>query len=119
MHDRRNTRLATERGFGGFPYPQTLIWRFMKRFFPSAHQRMKRTLTMPRTRTIASGVVDELRHPVKTVSYLSFSAIVGRNSKFHMLSEDELEELGGIEYRALTALLWLVAGVSTFLSKLF
>jgi hypothetical protein len=46
------------------------------------------------------------------VPYISFNAIVGRNSTFHLLTKEQMEELGGVEYRALNALLWLVAGVS-------
>lgn len=30
---------------------------------------------------------------------------------FHLLTEEQLEELGGVEYRALTALLWIIAFV--------
>lgn len=33
---------------------------------------------------------------------------------FHSLTHEQLEELGGVEYRALSALLWIVAGVSCF-----
>ena len=42
------------------------------------------------------------------VPYLSFPTIVGRNSVFHGLTEDQLEELGGIEFRALNMLMWAV-----------
>ena len=48
----------------------------------------------------------------KEVPYISFSAVVGRNSHFHDLTEEQMEELGGIEYRALKALLIIVVGVS-------
>lgn len=49
----------------------------------------------------------------RPVSYLSFNARVGHNSRFIGLSEDDYEELGGVEYRALIVLLWTVSGVST------
>jgi hypothetical protein len=53
------------------------------------------------------------------VQYVSFDAIVGRNSVFHMLTVDEMDELGGVEWRALNALLWIVGFVSCpFLSSL-
>ena len=42
------------------------------------------------------------------VPYISFDAIIGRNSVFHELTNEQLEELGGVEYRALNALMWLV-----------
>lgn len=39
-----------------------------------------------------------------TLPYLSWNATVGRNSAFVALTEDQREELGGIEYRALKTL---------------
>ncbi|KAH9932738.1 TrkH-domain-containing protein [Epithele typhae] len=46
--------------------------------------------------------------PVKSVPYLSFSATVRRNSAFYGLTAENIEELGGVEYRALSALLWII-----------
>lgn len=40
--------------------------------------------------------------------YLSYTATIGRNSLFVDLSEDEREELGGVEYRALKTLAWIL-----------
>lgn len=40
--------------------------------------------------------------------YLGANGSVGRNSQFHGLNEDERENLGGVEYRALYWLSWLV-----------
>ena len=48
----------------------------------------------------------------RVVPYVSFDAIVGRNSTFHRLNSEQRDELGGIEYRALKALLWIVGAVS-------
>ncbi|KAG8770568.1 low affinity potassium transporter [Ceratobasidium sp. 428] len=84
-------------GYGGFPMPHELAGRAIKKFLPQ-------TLTLPRTLT--GGSAGETR----PVPYISFNAIVGRNSQFHDLSQEEQEELGGVEYRALTALLWIIAG---------
>ncbi|CAE6533332.1 unnamed protein product [Rhizoctonia solani] len=84
-------------GYGGFPMPHELAGRAIKRYFPQ-------TLTMTRTLTMGS-VGGEPRQ----VPYITFDAIVGRNSQFHDLSQEEQEELGGVEYRALGALLWIVA----------
>ena len=67
---------------------------------------------MPRTATLLPA--DTVRtsqgpHTSSTVvPYLSFPTIVGRNSVFHGLTEDQLEELGGIEFRALNMLMWAV-----------
>ena len=44
--------------------------------------------------------------------YIDFVAVVGRNSAFIDLTEEQLEVLGGAEYIALKFLLQVVAGVS-------
>ena len=57
-----------------------------------------------RTRTFASFLTyggDEERDPMP---YLSYQPTMGRNSKFVNLTEEQREELGGIEYRALKLL---------------
>ncbi|KAI8970814.1 cation transport protein-domain-containing protein [Trametes punicea] len=102
-------RRNVHRDFGGFPMPHEILSRLFSRAFPQLERKLTRTLTMPRTRTIASerGTLPPGTRPV---SYISFEAVVGRNSVFQSLSREQLEELGGVEYRALTALLWLVAG---------
>ncbi|CAE6440829.1 unnamed protein product [Rhizoctonia solani] len=62
------------------------------------------SLTSTRTLTIGSGGAGP-----REVPHITFDAIVGRNSQFHDLSQDEQDELGGVEYRALGALLWVIA----------
>ena len=100
-------------GYGGFPGPHILIGRAIRWLAPRLGNKFDRTITMPRTHTIQSM---HQPHPsgvpftyTKSARYLSFPATVGRNSNFRYLTEDELEELGGVEYRALGALLWIVA----------
>ena len=56
----------------------------------------------------------EIPQGARPVPYFRFHARVEHNSRFIGLSDDNYEELGGVEYRALTALLWIVSGVSTF-----
>lgn len=46
----------------------------------------------------------------KPVSYITFDATVGRNSHFRHLTTAQQEELGGVEYRALTVLMRIVVG---------
>ncbi|GAA5884804.1 hypothetical protein JCM16303_007276 [Sporobolomyces ruberrimus] len=53
---------------------------------------------------------DEPHRLKKVVSYLSFDAQVGRNSKFLRLNAEQQEEIGGVEYRALSLLLKIVVG---------
>ncbi|RPD56080.1 TrkH-domain-containing protein [Lentinus tigrinus ALCF2SS1-7] len=99
-----------EDDFGGFPGPRQLLSRIISKLSPRFKNRLKRTLTVPRTETLvprSGGAVMAPGGPVKPVPYLSFSAIV-RNSTFHGLSEENIEELGGVEYRALSALLWII-----------
>ncbi|KAI0059918.1 hypothetical protein BV25DRAFT_1918057 [Artomyces pyxidatus] len=114
--DRVNTQVSYAMGkqhgdFGGFPGPGTIVSRLFKKFAPNrVRHHLSRTITMPRTQTITSQRGNTQTAGSKAVPYISFDAVVGRNSVFHSLEMDQLEELGGVEYRALTALLWLVAG---------
>lgn len=39
---------------------------------------------------------------------LQFDADIGRNSRFKRLTASQEAELGGVEYRALTTLFWIV-----------
>lgn len=96
---------SNQSGYGGFPMPHELAGRAMKRFFPQ-------TMTLTRTLTIGSGGGEP-----RPVPYITFDAIVGRNSQFQDLSPEEQEELGGVEYRALGALLWIIAAVSLNTSR--
>ena len=74
---------------------------------------------MPRTNSIAgrgtinSGMAEE----TKEVPYISFSAVVGRNSRFHDLTEEQMDELGGVEYMGLRVLLYIVSGVCQFVTS--
>ena len=104
-----------EDDFGGFPGPEQLLSRIISKISPRFKNRLKRTLTVPRTETLiprSGGAVIAPDGPVKPVPYLSFSAVV-RNSTFHGLTEANIEELGGVEYRALSALLWIIPLVRT------
>ncbi len=107
MHTFRSTaHRETNVSFGGFPGPREIIFRFIHRFMPGLHRRLAHTITMPRTTTITSmrGNMERAR----AVPYVSFNAVVGHNSTFEELTEEQLEELGGVEFRALNALLWIV-----------
>ena len=106
---------AKHSGFGGFPMPHEIISAMFRRFFPKLERQFTKTLTIPRTHTIASVREGAFRpRGAKLVSYISFDAVIGGNSRFEGLTKEELEELGGLEYKGLTALLWIVGGVSNF-----
>lgn len=112
-------RNTTEDDLGGFPNPPQVLSGVLRALFPGLHNRLRRRMMMPRTETLVpqASIVDG-RAPSsgrwKAVSYLPFSATVGRNSAFRGLSAEQIDQLGGIEYRALTALLWIVPLVSVF-----
>jgi hypothetical protein len=99
MH-KHQTRLlfssAKHHSFGGFPMPHQLISSAIHKHFPKLKRLTTRTITIP-----------------AMTSYISFNAIVGHNSAFHNLTEEQKEELGGVEYRALNLLLWFVGGMSS------
>ncbi|KAG1861717.1 cation transport protein-domain-containing protein [Suillus subalutaceus] len=116
------------RGFGGFPMPHDLLGMLFGWLFPDTRNRLKRTVTIPVTTTLTGGGLGRTmsdaasipwrptrsgsistKEGTKPVTYISFDAVVGRNSAFHFSTNEQLEELGGVEYRALNALLWLVA----------
>lgn len=119
ISQRPDTKLS---GFGGFPTPFELLRMGMERFFPKVSMKMSRTMTMPRTNsiagrgTIASGANEG---ETKEAPYITFQAIVGRNSRFHGLTEEQMDELGGVEYRALRVLLIIVVAVSSSLIASF
>lgn len=102
--------------FGGFPGIQDMLTLLARKISPRLERRLKRTLTVPRSETLvpqATGVVTEdANAPVKRVPYLSFSATVKRNSSFYGLTTENIEELGGVEYRALCSLSWVIPAVS-------
>ncbi|WWC86168.1 uncharacterized protein L201_001041 [Kwoniella dendrophila CBS 6074] len=110
-------------GFGGFPTPFEIGKKVFRKAFPEASNNLTKSLTMAKTMTIprtnttigkgsvaaASGIGTE-----KEVPYISFSATVGRNSMFHSLTAEQMDELGGVEYRALRVLLYIVIGYFVF-----
>lgn len=86
-------------GYGGFPNPLAAAATFVRRQLPAA---VERNMTMPRTTTLAStksGPAGRMDAATKPVSYFTFDATVGRNSKFRRLTTAQQEELGGVEYR--------------------
>ncbi|KAF8320327.1 TrkH-domain-containing protein [Clavulina sp. PMI_390] len=111
-------------GFGGFPMPHQIFGQVANYFIPKISNKLHRSVSVPaRTLTIGSQRVETMRSAegaggstrgtdggqrAREAPYISFDAIVGRNSQFYDLREEELEELGGVEYRALSILLWIV-----------
>ncbi len=111
--------LTKHSGFGGFPMPHEIIGRVVDKFFPGVKRQLTRTVTVPLTTTIASQRGGATMAGAKMVPYISFDAVVGRNSAFPYLTNNQIEELGGVEYRALNALLWILPGVGGVFFQLF
>lgn len=70
---------------------------------PSMHLRNR-----SRSRTIASFLTRSREEEEDPMPYLSWTPTLGRNSNFVDLTEEQREELGGIEYRALKLLAWIL-----------
>lgn len=103
--DTYNHEHTKDQKFGGFPGPFQLVNRLFKRAAPRAHDRFERTMSMDTYMTLQS----------QAVPWLNFDGlVVGRNSNFHTesLTDEELEDVGGAEYRALRLLSILVPSVS-------
>ena len=100
-------------GMGGFPGPAHLLHTVVRITAPHAYahveRKLNRTMTMPTVTTIESANVPWLKNLNKLV--------VGRNSDFRTegLSDEELEDIGGAEYRALRLLSYFVPAVSPYL----
>ncbi|OCF31127.1 potassium ion transporter [Kwoniella heveanensis BCC8398] len=111
-------------GFGGFPTPLEIGKKVFRRAFPEASHALTQTLTMGRTPTTMVGRTATIARTNTTVGrgsvaasgtekevpYISFAAVIGRNSRFRDLTQEQMDELGGVEYRALRVLLYIVAG---------
>lgn len=88
-----------ERGFGGFPNPLSIAAQYARSRIPT----IDRTFTVPRSTTVTSmhsiGASPTIEGSARQVPYISFDAQVGRNSVFKHLTNEQADELGGIEYR--------------------
>jgi hypothetical protein len=91
--DRRNM-FSHHSGYGGFPFP----WETesFKTFTKSIFRKDK-------TNTVSSAP-DHF--------YISFNPDIDARGRFHNLSKEEEKELGGVEYRALGLLQWLLPAYS-------
>lgn len=118
--------------------PHEIARSLIQYFFPRLERQITRNLTFQRTATIQrptgagfalnrTGTAASGRSYTGTINpagmsggpvpvpYISFDAVVGRNSRFQDLTSEQMEELGGVEYRALKVLLWIVPCVSGYL----
>lgn len=112
----RSSVPAARRGLGGFPMPHEIISSIIHKFFPNLERRIRRTVTIPVSQTLTSQRIEGGQQAAgsRPVPYISFNALVGRNSTFHDLSHEQIEELCGIEFKALNCLVWIVPCVSFY-----
>ncbi|KAI0638942.1 TrkH-domain-containing protein [Trametes polyzona] len=89
-----------DQGLGGFPGPVELGQRLLKLYFPRLYRRL-------------SEMTVREQFPSRHTKWLGDTLkdmVIGRNGDFHTeeLTDEQLEELGGIEYRALKLLSYIV-----------
>jgi len=94
-------------GYGGFPTPLQILRSLAEKFAPETTKKLERTYSQ--------APVESLNPP--TALFTSFPLKVGRNSLFLDLTQEQKDELGGIEYRASKLLLKVVYSVSVFLES--
>jgi len=108
-----DTKNGKYQGFGGFPGPAKLLSRVVKNTAPRTYQNLERSMTVTTMTTLQAD----------NVPWLNFSGlVVGRNSDFRTdsLTDEQLEDIGGAEYKALRLLSYLVPAVwPSFLLFLF
>ncbi|KAK0497879.1 potassium transporter [Armillaria luteobubalina] len=82
------------------PGPIQIFRKLFKRSAPGIYRKFQRKMTMPYTSTLEA----------KRTKWLDFDLDVGRNSNFYTetLTDEQLEKIGGAEYRALRVLSYLV-----------
>jgi hypothetical protein len=100
---------AMHTGFGGFTNPVHIAikYLFMHLHMRVQKRRMPHTMTLQTNRPDSSvkaarssvSHADKHAKHKKEVNYISFDALVGRNSRFVGLTSEQREELGGVEYR--------------------
>jgi hypothetical protein len=91
-------------GYGGFPTPLQILRSLAEKFAPETTKKLERTYSQAPVET---------RSPPPAL-FTSFPLKVGRNSLFLDLTQEQKDELGGIEYRASKLLLKVVYSVSLF-----
>jgi hypothetical protein len=102
------SRSKKHEGFGGFPGPFDIMHKIFKLVAPSTYRRLERSMTIPSVTTLEE----------KKTPWLNFSGlVVGRNSDFRTdtLTAEQIQQIGGTEYRALEMLSWMVPAVGILL----
>lgn len=112
---------ARYKDHGGFPGPVTLTKAGLRRIMPGTYRKLERKMTVPYTmsynnqvpqsdvRSVTGSLVQEERMFPRWLPAIS-GLTINRNSDFRTetLSDDELEKIGGTEYRALRLLSYVI-----------
>lgn len=94
-----------DRGLGGFPSLFDLVLSLIE----MSSLRHRTQMPAARTMTMSRPPNDNEKDPTtKFAPYLTFDALVTGNSHFRNLTSAQRQELGGVEYRALSLLSWLI-----------
>jgi hypothetical protein len=99
---------------GGLPTPGDLATRVLQRYAPRIRNTLSLQPTISRQPAASQRNINVIKEETASekmdtsLSYFSFFPLTSRNSQFHGLTEEQLEELGGVEYMALRALSWLI-----------
>jgi len=99
-----DTKNKKYQGFGGFPGPANFLRKVVKMTAPRAYKKFERSMTVTTMTTLQAS----------SAPWLNFNGlVVGRNSDFRTdsLSDEQLEDIGGAEYKALRLLSYLVPAV--------
>ncbi|SJL08592.1 uncharacterized protein ARMOST_11958 [Armillaria ostoyae] len=96
----RDTSGNAHESWSDVPGPIQVFRKLFKRSAPGVYRKFQRKMTTPYTSTLEAS----------RTKWLDFDLDVGRNSNFYTetLTDDQLEKLGGAEYRALRVLSYLV-----------
>ncbi|KAI0358915.1 TrkH-domain-containing protein [Trametes cingulata] len=88
-----------DQGLGGFPGPLEISKRILQRYYPNLYRRLVAITVRERSSTHMKWLGESLK-----------DLVIGRNGDIHTeeLTDEQLEELGGIEYRALRLLSYIV-----------
>lgn len=96
------------KGLGGLPSPIECAFILLDALHLTHHFRVPRTATMASTYADVEPTTEGGGSAVRPAPYLSFDAQVTGNSHFPHLTHLQRAELGGVEYRAIQVLCWLI-----------
>ncbi|WFD48268.1 hypothetical protein GLX27_002936 [Malassezia furfur] len=104
----RTMTLNKTKGLGGLPSPIDCVFILLDALHLTHHFQVPRTATLASTYADREPTAEQESGVVRSAPYLSFDAQVTGNSHFPHLTRLQRAELGGVEYRAINVLCWLI-----------